>query len=423
MPCEGSPETPKPLARAGPPTPELTPLPAAHDTTTVNADTMMVLHIPANGSKASLVSFPRDSWVTIPGYGKGKINASYPDAYNAAKAKHASETQAQSAGIISVIRTIHALTGLYVNHYMQVSLLGFYRISNAIGGVRVCLNAAQNKTTEIGDGAHGNSGIDLPKGVSVIKGTQALAFVRQRHGLPHGDLDRIRRQQYFLKSAFQKITSAGTLLNPFKLRNLLKAVGSSLLTDPGLDLLSLARQMQSLTSGKITLETIPNNGPQLIYPDGVETSIVQVNTSAMPAFITQLEGKSDAALKKAKPAAPSTVTVDVLNGTPTPRLAAHNAAALIKAGFKVATVDSAPSTVATTVEYPAGAQAQALAVAHRVPKAKLLLTPTIPRVTLVLGTNGREVAGLPRPSSGATTPPSGGASRTATGVAGLGCID
>ncbi|WP_375496646.1 LCP family protein [uncultured Jatrophihabitans sp.] len=408
--------------RAGASKAELKALHAGHDTTTVNADTMMVLHIPANGSRASLVSFPRDSWVTIPGFGKGKINSAYPDAYNAAKAAHQTETQAQSAGIIQVIKTIHALTGLFINHYMQVSLLGFYRISNAIGGVRVCLNAAQNKTTEVGDGGHGNSGIDLPKGVSVIKGTQALAFVRQRHGLPHGDLDRIRRQQYFLKSAFTKIASAGTLLNPFKLRKLLTAVEGSLLTDPGLDLLSLARQLQSLTSGKITLQTIPNNGPKLIYPDGVETAIVEVNTGAIPAFIAQLEGKTDAKLAKATPAAPGTVTVDVLNGTATPRLAARNAAALVALGFKVSTVDSAANTAATTVEYPDGAQAQARAVLRHVPKAKAVLTPGLARVTLVLGTNGREVAG---PGAPRTVTPSAPSSTTVTATAddGLGCID
>ena len=88
---------------------------------------------------------------------------------------------------------------------MQVSLLGFYRISEAIGGVTVCLNAAQNATTDRDEFGSGYSGIDLPKGVSVIKGAQALAFVRQRHGLPHGDLDRIKRQQYFLRAAFDKI--------------------------------------------------------------------------------------------------------------------------------------------------------------------------------------------------------------------------
>ena len=249
--------------------------------------------------------------------------------------------------------------------------------------------------------------------------------MRQRHGLPHGDLDRIRRQQYFLKSAFTKITSAGTLLNPFKLRKLLTAVEGSLLTDPGLDLLSLARQLQSLTSGKITLQTIPNNGAKLIYPDGVETSIVEVNTGAIPAFISQLEGRTDASLAKAKPAAPGTVTVDVLNGTPTPRLASRNAAALIGFGFKVATVDSAANTAATTVEYPDGGQAQARAVLQRVPKAKAVLTPGIARVTLVLGTNGREVAGLsanPAASPGSSSTTAAPASSSASN-GGLGCID
>ena len=88
------------------------------------------------------------------------------------------------------------------------------------------------------------------------------------------------------------------------MRDLLKAVGSSLLVDPKLDLLQLARQFQSLTSGKINFATVPNNGPQLIYPDGVETSIIEVNRAAMPAFIAQIEGKADQDYAKAKAADP-----------------------------------------------------------------------------------------------------------------------
>lgn len=414
--------------RAGATPSELKALHAGHDLTTDNADTMMVLHIPSNGSRPTLVSFPRDSWVTIPGHGKAKINAAYPDGYNAAKLAHRGEQQAQSAGIVSVIRSIHALTGLHIDHYMQVSLLGFYRISKAIGGVTVCLNAAQNKHTEVGDGAHGNSGIDLPKGVSVIEGTQALAFVRQRHGLPHGDLDRIKRQQYFLKAAFHKIESAGTLLNPFKMRDLLKAVGSSLLTDPSLDLLSLARQFESLSSGKIAFETIPNNGPQLITPDGVPTAIVAVDTKAIPAFITHLEGKSASAYAKATPAAATGVTVDVLNGANIPQLAARNADVLKRAGFRIATVDSTTTTPKTTVEYPPGNEAQAKALAARVPHATVLDTPDVARVTLVLGTDGREVSGVARATSGTSgsTSAASGASRPAAKqdrTVGLGCID
>jgi LytR_cpsA_psr family/LytR cell envelope-related transcriptional attenuator len=308
---------------------------------------------------------------------------------------------------------------------MQVTLLGFYRISEAIGGVTVCLNAAQNKTTETGDGAHGNSGIDLPKGVSVIKGQQALAFVRQRHGLPHGDLDRIKRQQYFLKSAFAKITSGGTLLNPFKMRDLLNAVGRSLLVDPTLDLLSLARQFQSLTSGRIAFETIPNNGPQLIYPDGVATAIVAVNTKAIPAFIAQLDGKSDHALQTAAPATRSSVTMDVLNGTDVPRLAGHNAAELRADGFHVDTVDSVDATAHTTVEYPPGKEAQARAVLAVVPHARTLATAQVKRVTLILGKDGRVVSGVPGQPKGATSaaPAPSAASTVTKATPALGCIN
>lgn len=415
--------------RAGATPAELAALHAGHDITTANADTMMVLHIPAGGrTRPTIVSFPRDSWVTVPGYGTGKLNSAYPDAYAAAKSAHLDERAAQSAGLIETIRTIHALTGLHIDHYMQVSLLGFYRISQAIGGVTVCLNHAQNRTTEIGDGGHGDSGINLPKGVSVIQGEQALAFVRQRHGLPHGDLDRIKRQQYFLKSAFRTITSAGTLLNPFKMRSLLRAVGRSLLTDPSLDLIALARQFESLTSGRIAFATIPNNGPSVIYPDGVQTAVVEVNRPAMPAFLAQLEGRADTKIRRVPPAARASVIVDVLNGTSLPRLAGRNARALRMLGFRTNTVDSTASTAYTTIEYPPRDAAQAKALMTVVPHAKAVATPDRPHVTLLLGQDGRVVQGVASPfphvatpARPAVTPPSA-RSRTATS-GGLGCIN
>ncbi|MBN9619701.1 MAG: LCP family protein [Actinobacteria bacterium] len=312
-------------SRAGATPAELQLLSTQDDGGTVNTDTMMVLHIPSNGHAPTVISFPRDSWVNIPGYGKNKLNAAYPDAYNDAKNHGASETKAESAGLIETIKTIDAMTGLHIDHYMQVDLLGFYQISIAIGGIQVCLLHAQNAETDSDAYGKGYSGIDLPAGVSTIEGKQALAFVRQRHGLPNGDLDRIKRQQYFLEAAFRKVASAGVLLNPFKLNRLLKAVGSSLLIDPGLDLMSVAQEFESLASGSISFQTIPNNGPQTIYPDGVETSIVEVNTAAIPAFIAQIEGRGDEAYARAQAAAPGSVTVDVLNATTVERLAARNA--------------------------------------------------------------------------------------------------
>lgn len=405
--------------RAGATRAELKALHTGQDKSTVNADTMMVLHVPADGGHPTLVSFPRDSWVAIPGHGRGKINSAYPDAYNAAKSAGRTERQAESAGILLTIKTIHALTGLYIDHYMQVSLLGFYRISEAIGGVRVCLNHAQNASTDRDAYGSGYSGIDLPKGVSVIKGVQALAFVRQRHGLPHGDLDRIKRQQYFLEAAFQKITSAGTVLNPFKLRDLLSVISKSLLVDPDLDLLALARQFETLTAGTISFATIPNNGAQLIYPDGVETSIVAVDRAAMPSFIASLDGQSNAAYAAATPASPATVTVDVLNGTDIRLLATHNAATLRHVGFKTNLIDSTSSPArASLVEYPAGREAEAKAVAAAVPHAKPVMTPDVARVTVILGSDGHWVQGVAQPEH---VRGSGHSKTDRTGK--LGCID
>jgi hypothetical protein len=198
---------------------------------------------------------------------------------------------------------------------------------------------------------------------------------------------------------------------------MLGAVGRSLLVDPQLDLISLARQFESLTSGKIDFATIPNNGVQLIYPDGVPTSIVQVNRSAIPAFITSLEGKSDSAYANAAPAAPASVTMDVLNGTDIPRLAARNATRLRALGVTVDTVDSAAATRTTVVEYPAGRESQAKAIARLAPGARAALTPDATRVTLVLGADGHWATGVARPAAAHN------AAKKADPTHGLGCID
>jgi LCP family protein required for cell wall assembly len=423
-------------SRAGATRAEQAALHTGHDTQTVNTDTMMILHIPSGGGRPSIISFPRDSWVAIPGYGKGKLNSAYSDGYNAARSKHRGERQAESAGVLLTLRTLSALTGLHIDHYVQINLLGFYRISEAIGGITVCLLHAQNASTDRDAFGSGYSGIDLPAGVSTIEGAQALAFVRQRHGLPNGDLDRIKRQQYFLAAAFHKVTSAGTLLNPFKLHHLLDAVSSSLLTDPSLDLLSLAHSFELLSSGSMTFATLPNNGPQVIYPDGVETAIVGVDHAAIPSFIHSLIGRAPD-LADVRPARPSAVALDVLNGADVYRLATRNADQLKRLGFHIDVVDSTPAPVqATVVQYPSGHAAAAKAVGAVVKGAKLVETPSVDRVTLTLGTDGKQVTGLRRAPSGSTpsgSAPSGQRTGEPAGVAshpaaakragGLGCIN
>src|ERR1700733_11860882 len=98
---------------------ELKALSTNDDGGSVNTDTTMLLHVPADGSRATIISFPRDAWVDIPDNGKGKLNAAYGDGYAAGKTRGDSELQAQSSGIRLLIRTITQLTGLYIDHYMQ----------------------------------------------------------------------------------------------------------------------------------------------------------------------------------------------------------------------------------------------------------------------------------------------------------------
>jgi LCP family protein required for cell wall assembly len=250
----------------------------------LNTDTMMIIHIPSDGSKATLVSLPRDSYVQIPHHGKAKLNSAYPDAYTAT---HGSLAAKRAAGANLLVCTVEQLTGVHIDHYAQVDLLGFYRISNAIGGVSVRMCAAVREK---------NSGIHLHKGVNVIKGRQALAFVRQRYNFPNGlgDLDRVKRQQYFLTAAFRKVASAGTLLNPFKLQDLLTAVQSSLFVDSSLDPLSLGRELENLTANNISGKTIPTDG----FADTDVGSVVVVHPTAVRAFMAKVINPPARAPKK-----------------------------------------------------------------------------------------------------------------------------
>jgi LytR cell envelope-related transcriptional attenuator len=141
--------------------------------------------------------------------------------------------------------------------------------------------------------------------------------------------------------------------------------------------------------------TIPNDGSQLIYPDGVATAIVGVDTAAIPGFVNRLQNKpADPALAAAHRAQPASVTLDVLNGTTISRLAGRNADALRAAGFHVDVVDSTDPTAETTIEYPNGGQSAAKAVAAQVPGAALDETSSVHKVTLVLGGNGVQARAL-----------------------------
>jgi LCP family protein required for cell wall assembly len=242
-------------------------------------DTMMIVHVPADGSKATIISLPRDSYVSIPGHGTDRLNAAYVYGYGATTGTDADK---QTAGADLLIKSITNLTGLTINHYIQVSLLGFYEISKAIGGVPIdlCHNVDDTKAANQAAGLDGGSGFKMSKGKHTISGKTALAFVRQRHFLSGGDLDRVRRQQYFLTAAFRKVASVGLL---FKLNALGDALKRNIVLDPGLNLVDLAKQMEKLSANNIIGKTIPTT-PQTINGN----SVLAVSPSKVQAFVDKL---------------------------------------------------------------------------------------------------------------------------------------
>ncbi|MBW8871975.1 MAG: LCP family protein [Leifsonia sp.] len=361
---------------------ELDQLSTTDDGGGTNTDTMMILHVPANGKSATLISLPRDSWVDVPGHGMNKLNAAFSLGGGGSDA---------ASGAKLLIQTVQNLTGLSIDHYVRVSLLGFYTIAQALGPVQVCLNNAVDDPY---------SGANFPAGVSTLDAKQALSFVRQRHGLPRGDLDRVVRQQYFLSVEAHKFLSAGTLLNPAKLTKVLDAVSGSLETDPGLNFLQLGAQLQGLTGGKIQSATIPISGTPTIDVDGDEISIVEVDTAAMPAFIQGLMG-TPTAYENATAAKPAGTSVTVLNGGSANGAATTATQTLAAAGFN------------TVIQYPAGQEAQAKAVAAFLPGASVQETSSVSTVTVVLGDDGIMPAApaaagtAPKPNPAPAPTPSG----------------
>ena len=209
------------------------------------ADTVILAHLYGDSDQAQLVSFPRDSWVTIPAHADPETGEQVPE--DDAKLNRALE----KGGPALLIDTIEGLSGLHVDHYMQIDFDGFQSIVNKLDGVEVCLpKAAKEK----------DSGIDLPAGRSVIKGDQALAFVRQRKGLPGGDIDRIKRQQQFIGAIVRKVLSAETLLNPLRLNSVITVGTESLTVDDSLDfdeLKDLALRFRNFEAGGVAFTTVP----------------------------------------------------------------------------------------------------------------------------------------------------------------------
>ncbi|MEI6217178.1 MAG: LCP family protein [Actinomycetes bacterium] len=225
-----------------------------------NTNTMIVIHIPANGSAATAISIPRDDYVNVPGLGMKKIKEAYGYAkyaedmklYKAGVKEPQREHLAREAGRTATIGAITALLNIPIDHFAEVNLVGFYDLATALGGIQVCLNHAVNDSQY--------SGAVFPAGLQTIYGVDALKFVRQRHGLPNGDLDRTHRQQAFITGVITKFRSQGIFGDLGKLQALLNVAKKDVVIDSGWDVLGFLPQAKALTGGHITFHTLPIEG-------------------------------------------------------------------------------------------------------------------------------------------------------------------
>jgi LCP family protein required for cell wall assembly len=307
----------------------------AGDNVSTNTDTIILVRIPNNGKSATAISIPRDSYVAAPGVGKVKINGVYGSVKEENRIKLVesgvsdadADKQSTEAGREALIKTVANLTGVTVDHYAEIGLLGFALITDALGGVNVCLKDAVYEPL---------SGADFPAGWQKLNGPQALSFVRQRHDLPRGDLDRVTRQQAVMAALAHDVISGKTLSSPATLNRLQDAVQRSVVLSDGWDIMDFVQQMQKLAAGNVAFATIPILEEAGWSDDGMQ-SVVRVDPSQVKKWVAgllhdQAQGKTEQLAYT-----PGKTTVDVVNDTDINGLAGAVSQVLTNKGFATGT--------------------------------------------------------------------------------------
>ncbi len=193
---------------------------------TANSDSLMLLHI--GSGRPVLISIPRDSYVPIPGFGDNKINAALG-----------------FGGPSLLVKTVENVTGLHIDHFMEIGFAGLVSVVDDVGGVRICLPSALHDY---------DSGANLKAGCQNLDGAQALAFVRDRHSFADEDLQRIEDQRAFLKALLDKATSPGVFLNPFTALPFASGAASAITLDKGAslsDLIQVALALRNPLTGTV----------------------------------------------------------------------------------------------------------------------------------------------------------------------------
>ena len=308
----------------------------AGDEEATNTDTIILIRIPNNGKSATAISIPRDSYVAAPGLGKTKINGVYGQTREAkrvslVKAGDSPEdaaAQGTEAGREALIKTVGDLTGVTVDHYAEIGLLGFALITDALGGVDVCLKEPVFEPL---------SGADFPAGQQRLDGPEALSFVRQRHELPRGDLDRVVRQQVVMASLAHRVISGKTLSSPATVKRLEAAIQRSVVISSGWDVMDFVQQMQKLAGGNVAFATIPVLDGAGWSDDGMQ-SVVRVDPHQVAEWVAGLLHEQAQGKTEELAYSPAKTTASVVNDTDINGLAAAVSDVLSSKGFATGSV-------------------------------------------------------------------------------------
>lgn len=364
-------------------------------------DTMMIVQLAEDGGRASVISIPRDSYVTIPAHqdlttgrqvpdGHGKINAAYG-----------------MGGAPLTVRTVEQNTGLRIDHYLQVNFLSFVSTVDALGGVEVCSSRPLKDEY---------SGLDLPAGTTRLDGAGALRYVRARHLDGSSDLGRMQRQQKFLAQLLRQATGNDTLLNPVKLGRVTDAVLRSVKADQGLTtekLLQLGGQLKDLSGARADFTTVPLSDVNY-QVEGWGSTVRWDEKAARALFAAVREGRplTERSASPAPSAAaaltvpPGQIHVQVLNGAGVAGLGARVDTDLRKAGFATTGAPSnagGGSTTRTAVRYDPRWDESVRTLAAALPDAELVPTPGLGATMQVIA--GTDYAGVTGAAGPPTPPP------------------
>src|SRR5215467_2752901 len=309
-----------------------------------NTDTIMLVHISPGRHQLTVISIPRDTMVPVyecdsgPGYTGQQANPAGAVQIN---------SLLQIGGPTCLWKTVEQMTGVRIDHFIGIGMLGFVKVVNDLGGVNVCVPFSVKDKV---------SGLNLKSGEQHITGIQALAFWRTRENLGDGsDLERIQRDQFMSAQVVKGVLHSGLLTNPIRLLNVTTDAGMSIS-----NLVQIGQSFRNLSGQNVQFITTPNqpwtqnaNRIQLMQPQAGEVFAAIARDQTVPKVSTTPAPSASGAGAQVLTTSPANVRVEVLNGSGVPQIAGQTAAALTSRGFIVTGTGSAPTFAYTTsvIEY------------------------------------------------------------------------